>query len=80
MNTSLLIIEGKYGDIDTDDSSFRGYYIIKFFSSPYTLQTYLSIDGKVISSSEMVYEVNYFFSVNINSTYYVIRAYPMKNA
>ena len=49
MNTYLIIIEGKHGTIDTDDYLCHGYYIIKFSSSPYTLQTDLSIDGQVIS-------------------------------
>ena len=30
MNMSLIITEGKYVAIDTDDSSFHAYYIIKF--------------------------------------------------
>ena len=34
---SLIINEGKYGAIDTCYSLCHGYYIIKFYSSPYTL-------------------------------------------
>ena len=48
MNMSLIIIEGKYGALDTDNYSCNGYYIINFSSSPYTLQTDMSIDGQVI--------------------------------
>ena len=48
MNMSLIIFEGKYGAIDTDDYSCHGYYIIKFSSSPYNLQVDLSIGGQVI--------------------------------
>ena len=66
-------MEGKYGAIDNDDYSCHGYYIIKFSSSPYTLQAELIIDGQVISSGEMVYEQNYFFPININSQYYVLQ-------
>ena len=66
-------MEVKYGANDTDDYSCRDYYIIKFSSSPYTLKAYLSIDGKVISSGEMVCEGNYFFLVNNNSHYYVLQ-------
>ena len=54
MNTSLIITEGKYGTIDTDDSSCHGYYIIKFYSYLYTLQEDLIIDGKVISFVKML--------------------------
>ena len=38
MNMYLIIMEVKYGAIDTDDSSCHGYYIIKFSSSPYNLK------------------------------------------
>ena len=72
MNMSLIIIEGKYCVIDTDDSSYHGYYIIKFSSSPYTPQADFIIDGQVISSGKSVCEGTYFFSININSHYYVL--------
>ena len=57
----LIITEGKYVAIDTDDSSRHGYYIIKLSSSPYILQAYLSIDGQVIYSGEFICEGTYFF-------------------
>ena len=62
MNMSLIIMEGHYGAIDYDDYTCRGYYIIRFFSCPYTIQADLSIDGQVISSNEIVCEGTYFFS------------------
>ena len=64
-------MEGKYGAIDTDDSSYYGYYITKFYSYQYTLQSDLGIDGLVISSGEMVCEGNHFFPINMNFRYYV---------
>ena len=73
MNMYLIIKEGKYGSIDADDSLCHGYYIIEFSSSTYTLQADLSIDGQVISSGEMVWEVTYFFTININYHYYVLQ-------
>ena len=63
----LSSCQGNYGAIDADDSSFNGYYIIKFPLSTYTLQTDLSIGGQVISSGEMVFEGTYLFPININS-------------
>ena len=60
MNISLIIMEGHYGDIDVDDYSFHGYYIIRLYSSPYTLQADLSIDNQVIYSGVMVCEGPYF--------------------
>ena len=73
MNMSLIVMEGKYGAIDTDNSSFHDYYIIKFSSSSYTLQADLIIDGQVISSVEIVCEGSYFFPISINSHYYVLQ-------
>ena len=75
-NISLIAMARKYGAIDTDDSSCHGYYIIKFYSSPYTLQEYLIIDKKVIYSGEMVCEGTFFFPININYHFYVL---PKKN-
>ena len=73
MNIYLIIREVKYGAIDADGSSWHGYYIIKFSSSPYTFQADLSIDGQVNSSVEMVCEVYYSFSVNIDSNCYFLQ-------
>ena len=70
MNMSLIILEGKYGAIDNDDSSCHDYYIIKFSSSPYIFQEDLNIDRKVISYGEMVCEGISFFPININSCYF----------
>ena len=71
MNMYLIIREGKYGAIDTDDYSCHGYYIIRFSSLPYNLQAELSIDGQVISSEKTLCEGTYFFPISINSYYYV---------
>ena len=60
MNIYLIITERKYGTIDADDYSCHGYYIIKFASSPYTLQLDWGIYVQVISSGEMVCEGTYF--------------------
>ena len=73
MNISLVVMEGKYGVIGTDDSSCNGYYIIKFSSSLYTLQADLSIYCEVIYYVEMVCEENYFFPIDINSRSYVLQ-------
>ena len=44
------------GDIYNDDYSYHGYYIIKFSSSPYTLQEDLIFYGQAIYSGGMVCE------------------------
>ena len=56
MNMSLIIMAGNYVAIDFDDSTCYGYYIIRFSSSSYNIQSYLSIYCKFISSGEMVCE------------------------
>ena len=56
-------MEVNYGAIYDDDSTCHGYYIIKISSSPYTHKLSLSIDGKVISSDEMVCGGTYFFQL-----------------
>ena len=71
MNMSLIIIEGNYGSINYDDSTCHGYYIIKFSSLVYTLQSDFNIYGQVIYSGEMVYEVTHYFPININPRYHV---------
>ena len=66
MNMSLITMEGKYGAIDTNNSSCHGYYIIKFSLSPYTLQADFIIDGQVISyGKNYVKELIYFQSISI---------------
>ena len=72
MNIYLILKEGYCGDIDADDSTCHDYHIIRLYSSPYTFQYDLSIDCQVISSCEMVWKGNYF-SVNINSHYFVLQ-------
>ena len=76
---SFIISEVKYGAIDTDDSSCNGYYIINFYSSPYILQAYLSIYGRVIPSGEIICEGTYFFTININYHYDVIQKTKFNN-
>ena len=76
MNMSFIIMEVKYGATGTDYSSCHGYYIIKFSSYTYILQSYLIIDGQVIYSGEMVCEGTFFFPININYHFYVL---PKKN-
>ena len=69
MNITLIIFEGSYGAIDSDDSTCHGYYIIIFSSYPYKLKADYNIGVHVICSGEMVCKGNYYFSININSIY-----------
>ena len=58
------MIEVCYGAIGSDDSKFHGYYIIKYYSYPNTIQSDWNIDVQLISSGEMVCEGTYYFSIN----------------
>ena len=69
INMSFIILEGNYDTIDTDDSSYHGYYTIDFSSYPYNLQVELIIDGQGIYYIEMVCEGTYLFTINIISRY-----------
>ena len=69
MDVSLIIIEGNCSGIDADYYTSRGYYIIRFSSSLYTLQEDLTIDGQLIYSVGMVCERTSCFPININSHY-----------
>ena len=64
MNMSLIIMEVNYGAIDADDYSCHGYYIIKFSSSSYIIQSDLSIYGWKISFCEKLFGET-IFSMNI---------------
>ena len=59
----LVIYKGEFSDIDSEDTLYHRYYIIRFTSNKYTLKEDFNIDGEVISSSEIVceYEGTYFF-------------------
>ena len=70
MNISLIISKLNYGAIDANDTSCKGYYIIRFYSSPYTLQEELNIYGQVIYYGEMVWEGTYFPPITTNYHYY----------
>ena len=55
MNMSLVSSELNYCDIDAGNNLCQGYYIIDFFTYPYTLKEHFNVDRQVISSGEMAY-------------------------
>ena len=54
-----LVQTGMYGTINTYETTTNGLYVIKFISEEYTLQNNTTIDGKVISSGELVVKAQY---------------------
>ena len=49
-NMALLVESGKYGSINTTDTSTNGFYVIMFTSGAYILQGNTSIDGQIITA------------------------------
>ena len=49
-----LVEPGKYGPINTTDTSTIGFYVIIFTSGAYTLQENTTIDGQIITAGEFV--------------------------
>ena len=48
-NMASLVKSGKYGAINTTDTSTNGFYVIMFTSGAYKLQENTKIDGQIIS-------------------------------
>ena len=46
-----LVEYGKYGAINTTDTSTNGFYVIIFTSEAYAQQDNTTIDGKIITSA-----------------------------
>ena len=65
-----LVQYGKYGAINTYDTTTDGYYVIKFISESYTLQNNTTIYGKNIAASELVFKAQYIFAMQNNTNWY----------
>ena len=57
---ALLVESGKYGTINTTETTTNGFYVIMFTSEAYTLQDKTKIDGKIIAAGELVAKKNIF--------------------
>ena len=49
-----LLEPGKYGYINTTDTTTNGFYVIMFTSEAYKLQDNTPIDGQIITDVELV--------------------------
>ena len=65
-----LFQSGMYGDINTDDTTTYGLYVIQFLSEAYTLHYNTTIGVNVISSGELVIKAQYIFSMQENTNWY----------
>ena len=65
-----LVESGKYGAINTTDTTTNGFYVIMFTSEAYTLQDNKTTDGQIISSGELVVKAQYLYSMQIDINLY----------
>ena len=65
-----LVESGKYGAINTNDTSTNGFYVIMFTSGVYKLQENTTIDGQNITAVELVVKAKYICSIKIDTSWY----------
>ena len=69
-NMASLVQPGMHGAINTYDTTTNGLYVIQFISEAYTLQNNTTIDGKIISSGEIVVREQYLWYMQENTNWY----------
>ena len=65
-----LVQSGKYGAINTTNTSIMGYYVIKFISEECTLQEDTTCGGKIISAGKLVFKEKYLICTQENTNWY----------
>ena len=69
-NMESLAQSGKYGVINTADTTTNLFYVIQFISEAYTLQNNTKIYGQIISAGELVVKAQYIYSIQENTNWY----------
>ena len=69
-NMASLVKSGKYGAINTTDTSTNGFYVIMFTSGAYTLEENTTIDGQILIAGELVVNAKYLCSVQVDTNWY----------
>ena len=65
-----LFESGKYVAIRTTETSTNGFSVIMFTSGAYTLQENTTIDGKIITSGELLVKAKYLCSMQVETNWY----------
>ena len=65
-----LAESGKYGVINTTDTTTNGFYDVMFTSEEYTLQDNTTLDRKVITAGELVVKAQYLCSTQVDTNWY----------
>ena len=67
-NMASLVESGKYGPINTTDTTTIGFYFIMFLSEAYTLLDNTTIDRQIITSGELVFKSQYLCSMKVDTS------------
>ena len=65
-----LFESGKYGALNTTDTSTNEFYVIMFTSGAYTLQENTKTDGQIITAVELVVNAKYLCSMQVDTNWY----------
>ena len=66
----MLVESGKYGAIKKTDTETNGFYVIIFTSEAYTIKYNITIDGKIITTGELVVKTQYLCSMQVDTDWY----------
>ena len=65
-----LVESVKYGAINTTDTATNEFYVIMFTPEAYILQDNITIDGHIITASELVVKAQYLCSIKVDTNWY----------
>ena len=69
-NVASLVVSGKYGDINTTDTSTNGFYVVMLTSGAYTLQENNKIDRQIITTGDLVVNAKHICSMQVDTNWY----------
>ena len=65
-----LVESGKYGAINTTDTTTSGFYVIMFKSGSYKIQENTTIDGQIITAGELAVKAQYLCFLQVETNWY----------
>ena len=65
-----MVESGKYGAINSTDTTTNGCYVIMFTSEAYKLQDNTTIDAHIITAGEFFVKAHYLCSMQIDTNWY----------
>ena len=69
-NMASFVESGKYGTINTTETSTNGFHVIMFKSGAYTLQENTKNYGQIITAGELVVKSQYICSLQVETNWY----------